>query len=514
METLKNIKPIEVIPRVIADYALVHICMLLAFAGPILYQVRVGNGAHAEQLARQLESYYLVPFTALSFVFPLAFLLHGFYTKSRVYMSRHKRLVVLQGSVTAVLIFVAANLLFSNSLVPRTVVVLFGSLVPMATIGARELKNMLVRHFADASELSVKAPENNEQILVVGGAGYIGSILVRDLLGAGYRVRVLDSLLYGYQSLQPILGHPRLELVVGDCRHIQSVVKAAHGVKSIVHLAAIVGDPACEFDHRTALEINYAATRMLIEVAKGNAVQRFLFASSCSVYGASDLLCDESAVTRPISLYAETKINSERVLLQSRSDLFHPTILRLATLFGNSYRPRFDLVVNLLTAKAKQEQVITIYNGQQWRPFLHVRDVSRGFMAVLHAPLGVVSGQIFNAGDSRLNYTLGQVGELIRQEFPNTRIEQVDNQDGRDYRVSFAKIKKQLGFQSTITMEEGIRQLKIALEESPDIQYKDALYSNLRFLQSVGSPAYEDAIDGRVMAAFTEETDQTEHALV
>src|SRR5208283_5310357 len=231
--------------------------------------------------------------------------------------------------------------------------------------------------------------------------------------------------------------NPEFELLVGDCRNIQDVVRAVQGVESIVDLAAIVGDPACELDHKPALETNYAATRMLIEVAKGNGVRRLVFASSCSVYGATDLEMDEQSAVRPISLYGQTKVDSEQALREARSPTFHPVILRFATVFGLGYRPRFDLVVNLLTAKARQEGVITVFNGQQWRPFIHIRDVVEATVKVLEAPARFVSGEIFNVGDSSMNHTLSEVGELIRAMLPATRVEHVENADRRNYRVCF-----------------------------------------------------------------------------
>ena len=174
-------------------------------------------------------------------------------------------------------------------------------------------------------------------VLVLGGAGYIGSSLVRKLLESGRKVRVVDSLVYGDEPLRGVFGHPNLEMRIGDCRNIQDMVAAVRGVDSIIDLAAIVGDPACEQDKQTALEINYAATRMLIEVAKGHGIQRFIFASSCSVYGATDVMMDENSAVKPISLYGQTKLDSEHALLAARTDTFHPTILRLATVFGLSF---------------------------------------------------------------------------------------------------------------------------------------------------------------------------------
>jgi nucleoside-diphosphate-sugar epimerase len=501
----------EAIPRIIADYILVHLCMIAASAASVIYQLEKGDATPVVQLADRLAHFYVIPFVTLSCVFPLVFLAHGFYTRSRPYLARHKRMVLIQGSLTAVFAFFALNyLIFPRYSAGRTAVVLFSIFVPITITGVRDLKDILVRFNLHTNEpvarVSVQSESTQDRVLVVGGAGYIGSILVRNLLDAGHRVRILDNLLYGYQPIQSVLSHPRLELEVGDCRNIQSVVKAAQGIKSVVHLAAIVGDPACEHDRRTALETNYAATRMMIEVAKGNGVRRFVFASSCSVYGASDFLCDENTAPKPLSLYAETKINSEKALQDARTDTFHPTSLRFATVFGDSYRLRFDLVVNLLTAKAKQDNVITIFNGQQWRPFLHVRDVANAIMTVLQAPIPVVSGEIFNVGDSRLNYTLDQVADCIREEFPETRIERIDNTDLRNYRVSFDKVKTRLGFNCSVGLQDGIRQLKDVLEKSPTVDYNDPIYSNVRYLQAMGIPEYKDTMDGRIMAALAEPT--------
>jgi len=241
---------------------------------------------------------------------------------------------------------------------------------------------------------------------------------------------------------------------------------------------------------------------MLAEIARGNGVSRMVFASSCSVYGASEMVMNERSVVEPISLYAQTKLDSERALLAGCSTTFHPTILRLATVFGHSARPRFDLVVNLLSAKAFQEGVITIFNGQQWRPFIHVRDVAAGIVRILDAPAASVSGEIFNLGDSQLNYPLSAVAEHIRSIFPNTRVENAENTDRRNYRVSFDKVRNQVGFECGVSLEKGIRELKDIFERGLVTDYKAVEYHNQRFLQRVGSPLNERLIDAQVMAAF------------
>jgi nucleoside-diphosphate-sugar epimerase len=274
-------------------------------------------------------------------------------------------------------------------------------------------------------------------------------------------------------------------------------------VECIVHLAAIVGDPACEQDRGSALETNYAATRMLIEIAKGHGVSRFLFASSCSVYGATDVEMDENAAVQPISLYGQTKVDSERALLAARSDTFHPTILRFATVFGLGYRPRFDLVVNLLTAKARQDGVITVYNGRQWRPFIHVRDLVEAAVGVLEAPVRLVSGEIFNVGDTRLNHTLTEVADVIRGAFPGVRVESIDNSDRRNYRVNFDKLLSRTGFRARYTLRDGVEELKRAFDDRLITDYTDLRFHNQRYLKAVGSRANKDKVDALVMAAFS-----------
>jgi nucleoside-diphosphate-sugar epimerase len=210
----------------------------------------------------------------------------------------------------------------------------------------------------------------------------------------------------------------------------------------------------------------------------------------------------ETSPVHPISLYGQTKVDSERALLAARDTMFHPTILRYATVFGLGYRPRFDLVVNLLVARARQEREITIYNGQQWRPFIHVRDLVEATISVMEAPLRLVSGEIFNVGDSRENHTLAEVGEEVAKVFPGTGVVHVDNADRRNYRVSFQKIFTRLNFSARYTLRDGILELKRAFEEGLIEDYNDYRYNNQRFLKIVGRPNHKDEVDARIMAAF------------
>jgi nucleoside-diphosphate-sugar epimerase len=298
------------------------------------------------------------------------------------------------------------------------------------------------------------------------------------LLDRGYDVRVLDSLLFGKESLKSVEKHLKFELIQGDVRDIQVVVQTMKGCDAVIHLAAIVGDPACEENPELAAEINRAATRMLIDVGRGHGIHRFLLASTCSVYGASDFLMDERAQMAPISLYAQTKVDSENLLLEARCANFHPTILRLATLFGISPRPRFDLVVNLLTARAIRMGKITIFNGEQWRPFMHVYDAARAFLTCLEANLDVVSGEIFNAGDYGLNHRLSEIAESISRIIPAVDVERVENEDRRNYRVSFDKIHSRLGFVCERSLEDGIREMADMVRRSPAEDFSTEMFNN------------------------------------
>jgi nucleoside-diphosphate-sugar epimerase len=363
-----------------------------------------------------------------------------------------------------------------------------------------------VRQLPHHARFASAADTGSAPIAVVGGAGYIGSILVRKLLCSGRKVRILDKLLYGDEAIRGMVGHPNLELIQGDCRDARDVRAACRSAGAVVHLAALVGDPACQHAPKTAIEINYAATRMLMETARESNIERFVFASSCSVYGASDSIMYEDAQPRPVSLYAETKVDCERMLLNARSSSFQPTILRLATVFGDSYRPRFDLVVNLLAAKAHTEGAFTIFSAGNWRPFIHVQDVAEGILAVLGAPLHKVSGQIFNLGDSRLNYTFADVADEIRHVFPGSRVDYVSTSDRRNYRVGFDKVREILNFRSSIGIHEGILEIRRALAGGSVRDYKDLRYNNYEFLQKFGVPVHKNAVDTQFLAATAQLT--------
>jgi nucleoside-diphosphate-sugar epimerase len=322
-------------------------------------------------------------------------------------------------------------------------------------------------------------------VLVTGGAGYIGSLLVRRLLDRGYRVRVLDILLYGDRAIRGVLEHPALELVVADFRHREAVEAALTGIDAVIHLGGIVGDPACALDPEFTVAINEEATRTVADACAREGVERLIFASSCSVYGANDELLHETSALHPVSLYARTKIASEQMLLDHTGHRCPSVILRFATIYGYSHRPRFDLVVNVLTAKAVTEGRITVHGGDQWRPFVHVDDLARALVAALEAPLVAVAGQVFNVGSNGQNYRLSEVADIVQELIPTTEVViDANSADRRNYRVDFTKIADTLGFGPAHDLRGGILELKSALEQGLAAHWREELFDNHRSLRS------------------------------
>jgi len=319
-----------------------------------------------------------------------------------------------------------------------------------------------------------------QKILVIGGAGYIGSVLNDKLLRMGYKVRVLDLLLYGKDTLKAFEDEPNFEFIRGDCRDEETINRVLDGVDAVVHLGEIVGDSACRVNEAFTVEINYVATHKIVESCIKRYIKRFIFASSCSVYGHSEEEVNEQSVLNPVSLYARCKIQSEEAILGFNSTYFCPTILRLATVHGRSYRQRFDLVANLLTIKASAEKKIQIFGGGQWRPFVSVNDVGSSIIAVLHSDCHKVKNQIFNLGDSRENYQLFQIGKIIKDLIPDVEVEVLkEKEDKRNYRVSFEKIKKQLGFTAEYKIFDTVKDLTKAYNvEKLFHDYQDAKYHN------------------------------------
>lgn len=322
-------------------------------------------------------------------------------------------------------------------------------------------------------------------VVITGGAGYIGSLLVRRLLARSYRVRVIDGLLYGDAALAEVQQHPNFELFVADFRQAAAIGPVFAGADALIHLGGLVGDPACALYPALTLAINQESTATVAMACSTHGVKRLIFASSCSVYGASDGLLDERSALNPVSLYAQTKIASEQMLLDSARSGPAPIIMRFATVYGLSPRPRFDLVVNLLTAKAVVDGQITIQGGAQWRPFVHAEDIGKALMQALEAPIDVVAGQTFNVGSDAQNHRLAELGQMIQAAEPSALIETEPGNDRRDYRVSFAKITTQLGFRPDWSLEAGIKQIKAAIASGEIGSYRDDRFNNFAYLRAL-----------------------------
>jgi nucleoside-diphosphate-sugar epimerase len=302
------------------------------------------------------------------------------------------------------------------------------------------------------------------KILVTGAAGYIGSVLVRQLLKKGYAVKGFDILNFGGESLVDVYSEPKFEFVRGDIRNRDAIQSAVRDVDAVVHLAAIVGDPACAQQPAIARDTNWTASRDLFDMcSQERRVKRFVFASTCSNYGKmdGDDYVTENSPLRPVSLYAELKVEFERYLLgsQVRQD-FAPTALRFSTVYGLSPRLRFDLTVNEFVREIAMGKELQIFGEQFWRPYCHVQDLAGSCILVLESAADKVRQNVFNVGDTSENYNKRMIADEITKLVPTAKIKYIHkDEDPRNYRVDFSKIKNELGFNISKTLVDGIREI-------------------------------------------------------
>jgi nucleoside-diphosphate-sugar epimerase len=328
-------------------------------------------------------------------------------------------------------------------------------------------------------------------VLVTGAAGYVGATVVARLLAAGRPVRALDSLLFGDSALPGLRAAANgsgLDFVTADIRDVPAVRAAAEGCDAVVHLARLVGDPACALDPALTRAINVDGTERIAEAAVAAGVRRLVFASTCSVYGAAgEGWLDEESPTAPVSLYAETHLEAEALLrrrLAGTGTEF--TLLRFATVFGLAPRMRFDLVVNLLTARALREGAIEVHGGQQWRPQIHVEDVAEAVLLAVDHPQA--ANATFNVGADDLNLRISELGSRIAARFPHVRLTVSPTRDPRSYRVSFARIERELGFHARRPLESGVDEIAAWLEARPAVDHRAARFSNVLSLEEVLRP--------------------------
>ena len=327
------------------------------------------------------------------------------------------------------------------------------------------------------------------KVMVTGGAGYIGCMVVEELLERGHKPVVFDTLYWGKESLEPFFD--RIEIIEGDCRNSKDIIYALDGIESIIHLAGIVGEFACSSNSKAHFSINVESTRTLVNCCTDpdlDLVRDFIFVSSCSVYGNVKGLHEnvtEDTPVSPLSPYAYAKLRSERILLDrcERVPHFHPTILRLTTVFGWSRRPRLDLVTNMFAYNAWKNGRITIFgDGQQYRSLIHVGDVARALVETLEAPRFIRSGQIFHVGEEANNKTVKEIADMVQRQLSETEIIFVKDHptDRRDYRINCWKLKNTVGWKSKYSVEEGIEEL-IKQFEASGLDLESDKYRNSSF---------------------------------
>lgn len=302
-----------------------------------------------------------------------------------------------------------------------------------------------------------------ETVLVTGGAGYIGSQLVRILLNEGYFVKTIDNLKYGGDALIDLYTNPKFEFIRGDICHESDVRKALKNVDAVCHLAAIVSDSTCKVFPEEATKVNVEASILLHKIIQESDVKRFIFTSTCSNYGKMsnpNLLLDESAELRPISHYAETKVAFEKYLLSQTDTTLCSTILRFSTVYGVSPRTRFDLTVNEFTRDVSVGKELQIYGEKFWRPYCHVFDLASAVALVLKSDENLVKNEVFNVGDTKENYTKEMLTKEIKKVIPNMVVTFMSrDEDPRDYRVNCDKIQIKLGFKITKNVPYGIAEI-------------------------------------------------------
>jgi nucleoside-diphosphate-sugar epimerase len=320
-------------------------------------------------------------------------------------------------------------------------------------------------------------------IVVTGGTGYIGAPLCLGLASAGHTVRALDIVLHGQDDIVASLQGAGVQVIRGDVRDAAARERAMTGAHAVVHLAAIVGDPACARDPALSQEVNVEGSRAIARDAERLGVERLVFASTCSNYGRMadpTTPIDEQGVLSPVSLYAEQKVEIERSLLDGSRGSLNPTCLRFATVYGVAPRMRFDLTINEFTRDLWADRKLEVFGEQFWRPYVHVRDAGRAVATVLDAPVDIVGGEVFNVGRSGENYRKLDIVEQIRKLTDRGEVTYVHrDEDPRDYKVSFDKVRNVLGFETEMTVPDGIAELLGALEEDRFGDPFDGRYRNI-----------------------------------
>ena len=316
-------------------------------------------------------------------------------------------------------------------------------------------------------------------ILITGGAGYVGSVLVRKLVSLGYDVKVIDSLVFGNDGISSLINEKKIEFFNLDIRETEKISSIIQNIDCVIHLAAIVGEPLCKKIPDAAKQINEFATKNLVNICKNKKVKRFIFASTCSNYGSSQNIVNESSPVMPLSLYSECKVNSEKFILDQNNDIFETCVLRFATAHGLSPRMRFDLLVQEFMRDAIVDKKISIFGADFWRPLVHVEDMADACISAIDASSQLISGQIYNVGNDKENYTKIKLAEIIKEFITDVEIEIIKSKkDPRNYKVSFEKIENSLNFEPKYTVRDSVIEILNDIQ-SGKIDPRDSEFSNM-----------------------------------
>ena len=325
-----------------------------------------------------------------------------------------------------------------------------------------------------------------KNILVTGGAGYVGAVLVPKLLAAGYKVKVLDLYIYGENVLETVRNNQNLVEIKGDIRNGELLKEVIPGIDAVIHLACISNDPSYELDPELGKSINYDAFIQLVDIASQNSVKRFIYASSSSVYGVKE----ESNVTEdlplvPLTDYSKYKALCEEVLFERAGEDMVPVIIRPATVCGYSPRLRLDLTVNILTSLAVNNRKITVFGGEQKRPNIHIQDMTDLYLFLLELPDKAVYRKVFNAGYQNLK--VKEIADIVRNEVgDDVKIVTTSSDDMRSYHISSEKIRREIGFEPKYSVQDAVRELMESFTEGriPG-PMDDPRYYNIKMMQAI-----------------------------
>lgn len=344
-----------------------------------------------------------------------------------------------------------------------------------------------VLNILENKNLKKKTKKNLPKVLVVGGAGFIGTVLTSKLLEKNYHVTVLDNLIYDHKIIKKNYNNIKnFNFILGDVCDINIQIKAIKDIDVVVYLSEIVGDPACSAKPEDALKTNYLSVLSFANLCSHLAIDKFIYTSSCSVYGLDkyNKLLSERSNLNPVSHYARIKIMSEKALLSSANNNFKPTIIRLGTVFGPSKRMRFDLVVNTMSKFAYFNNKIEVHGGNQWRPNIHVEDVADGIISIIKAKKSNVGNQIFNLSNDKLNLQIIQIAKKIKNVFKNANLNIIKTtNDPRNYKVSSKKIKNKTGFVAKKNIETALNDIKNMFVSRKIKNPNDKIYNNLLSLK-------------------------------